>query len=795
MLIVVAMFLRDFLLAWRKLVRRPGAALLAVISLALAIGFSTAAFSVVDAYYWRALPVKDPGRLADAMVRDREGRLDGLNWAEVQAIRQQARTLDGITVQNRQGPMVKLPDRDDFPITAGVSDNFFDVLGVQAAMGRVFHANAGADGQLVLTDRYWRTAFGGDSAICGRTISVGRAALTVIGVLPPGFSGTMRGIAVDLFVPHQTMFGSLRMGSPADPKDTQYEALTRLKPGVTLEAARLDMDQVLRRREAAGLAHEPGRTAAVFSFTRPEAKPETTPGDVFPWIVLLVLTIAAANFAGLRLIENQSRRRETGVRLALGAGRAALLRQHLSESLLLAGVGTALGLLLAAWLIDFAPALLYAGQRYSEYYIRLDARVFAFSAGAMLLVAAIGAIIPLRDVWKTGVMPALQAVSSPSANRWLAALVVVQMALVTAAANSAGLLWRSLENVAAIRPAMDPDRNLLIVQGLWSTDGPLATRSDRLAGELSALPGVVRVAYCRRVMLAGSEGGQRVAFERPGQPKLTFRFNQVSPSYFATTGARVLRGRTFSEGDGPDSTLVAMVSEDFVRKFFPAQDPLGTWVRLSGKDRQIVGIVEDGPSVDLKENIEPFVYFPFAQRPYRGVTYFLETTRDPARIAAPARERIRQADAVFLAHDFLTLSQHLRAQRSEEELAADVCSGMALLCIVLAAAGLFGVTLYAVGRRTREFGIRVAMGATPALLARQVIREALRLALVGVALGCGLALAGQRLLRGLLFGINPWNLWMLLCAVVLVTLVALAASALPARRAARADPIAALRME
>jgi predicted permease len=789
------MFLRYFILAWRKLVRHPGAALLAIISLALAIGFSTAAFSVVDAYYYRALPVKEPGRLAYAWVRDREGRLDELNWAEFQAMQQQARTLDGIMVQNRVGPMVKLPDRDDFPITAGVSDNFFDVLGVQAAMGRVFHAGSGADGQVVLTDRYWKTAFGGDSAICGRTVSVGGAALAVIGVLPPGFSGSGRGLAVDLFVPHQTMFGSLHIGSPVNPKSTQYQPLIRLKPGVTLETARRDIDQVLRFREAAGLAHEPGRTAIVLSFTRPEVKPETTPGDVFPWIVLLVLTIAAANFAGLRLIENQMRRRETGVRLALGAGRAALLRQHLSESLLLAGAGTALGLLLAAWLIDFAPAVLYAGERSSEYYIRLDARVFAFSAAAMLLVAAVGAIIPLRDVWKVGVMPALQAVSSPSANRWLAALVVAQMALVTAAANSAGLLWRSLENVAAVRPAMDPDRKLLIVAGQWDTDGPLATRSDRLAGELRSLPGVVRVAYCRRVMLAGSGGGVRTAFERPGQPKLNFRFNQVSPSYFAATGARVLRGRTFSEGDGPDSTLVTMVSETFVRKFLPAQEPLGAWVRLDGKGRQIVGIVEDGPANDLKENIEPFVYFPFAQRPSGDITFFLETTRDAGRITAPVRERIRKADATFVGYDFLTLSQHMRRQRNEEELAADISGGMALLCMVLAAAGLFGVTLYAVGRRMREFGIRVAMGATPALLARQVIREALRLALAGVALGCGLALAGQHLLRGLLFGVNPWNLWMLAATVVLVTMVALTAAAVAARRAANADPIAALRVE
>jgi predicted permease len=790
------MFLREIAIAWRKLARRPGAAFLAVASLTLAIGCSTAAFSVVDAYYWRALPVEDPAGLVYAAATDREGRNDQINWPEYEAISQQRGALAGITFENRRGPAVKLADRDDFPITAGVSNNYFEVLGVNAALGRVFHPSDAAEGQVVLSDYYWRTAFGGDLAICGRTIDVGGAALAVIGVLPPGFPGMQRGIRVDLFVPEPVMFGSLRFSSRANPKGNDFQPILRLKPGASLEAARRDMDQALRRVEDAGLAPGPGRKAFLLPFNRPSVKPEMNTGDLFPWIALLVLTVAAANFANLRLVENQARRRETGIRLALGAGRISLLRQHFTETFLVAGTATGLGLLLAEWLIDLAPALLYAGQRYRDYFVRLDARAFAFSGGAMLLVAALGVLIPMRDSWKCGIVPALQATRSPSASRWLAGLVLVQIALITAVSYTAGLLWQSRTAAAAIRPAMDPNRNMLLITGGWRAGGPaLLNLSDGLARELSAIPGVAGVAYGRRVMMAGSGGGQRVAFERSGQPLLTFRFNQVSPNYFAATGARVLAGRAFSQADGPNAAPVAMVSQAFVRKFFPQGNALYSWARIGGKDRQIVGIVEDGPSHHLKEEIEPFFYFPFAQRPSGDITYFVDAAVDAARLAAPARERIRNSGGAFAATDFFTLAQHLRGQRREEELAADVSGGLALLGLALAAAGLFGVTLYAVGRRMREFGVRVAMGATPAALGGQVIREALRIAAAGVALGGILSWAGVRLLRTYLAGVKPADLPTFVSAAAVVTLVALVSAVIPARRAAKADPMAALRVE
>ena len=789
------MFWRDFALAWRKVVRRPGAAALAVISLALAIGFSTAAFSVVDAYYWRALPLADPDRLAYAGVRDREGRYDQFTWPEFQAIQGQPGAVAELAVQDRLGPKVKLPNRDDFPITAGVSDNFFDVLGVQAAMGQVFHRNNGTDSAVVLSDRYWKSGFGGDPNIVGRTISVGSAALQIVGVAPAGFQGTVRGVAVDLFVPHQTFFGALRMESPNDTKATAYEGVMRLKPGVSLDAARRQIESGLRQVEAEGLARDQGRVAFAESFTHPAGEATATPADIFPWIVGFVLLIAAANFANLRLIENQAQRRETGIRLAIGAGRAALVRQHVAESLLLAGSATGIGLLMASWLIELAPSVLYAGHRYREYFIRLDTRAFVFSAGAMLLVAAVGTAVPLRDVWRVGVMPALHAVSSRTAARWLTGLVVLQVAMITAVAYSAELLWNSLGNVAAIRPAMDPGRKLLMIQGGWDGDEALAGRTSALAAELGSLPGVEGVAWCRRVMLAGSGGGARTGFERSGQPKLSFRYTQVSPNYFAVTGARVLRGRPFQEGDGPASTPVVMVSEAFVRSFFGDREPLWAWVRIGGKDRQIVGVVEDGPSGYLKEKIEPFVYFPFAQRPVSDLTYLLPTAGDPGRLTASARERIRRNHADYSIYQILTLAQHLRSQRDDEEIAADVSGGLALLCLVLAAAGLFGVTLYAVTRRMREFGVRVALGATPSLLRRQVIREALRMALPGVALGCALALTADRLLESHLYGVKTGAVWALTASGILVIAVAMAASLAPARRAAHADPMEALRVE
>jgi len=782
---------RNLRTAFRALSRRPGVTSLAVLSLGLAIGFCTVGFSLLDAGWLRDMPVRDPARLFWLAARDREQRVQSLTWIEYQAMAGRGRSWDGALAECRMGPTVHLPDRDDFPITAGVSENYFDLLGVTAASGDVFHSGGGSDGIVVITDHYWRTALGGGLHILGRTLNAGRASLRIVGVLPPGFSGTHRGLLVDLFVPPQTFFGSLGFKDHLDPRMADFEVLARLRPAVTLEQAQREALAILRQNESAGLAPEPGRTAGVFPF----AEVKLVFAALLTAPLFLVLLVAAANLANLRLVDNEARRRETGIRLALGAGRADLLRQHSSETLMLCGLGTALGLLLADWLITLLPAVLYSGESYIDYCIRLDARTFAFSAIALGLVALIGTLIPLSDAWKHKVLPAIQSSVGGRPSRWLTALVVGQMAFVTAITCSAGLLWRSLQNISAIRPAMDPGRRILLVRGFWDGGLPFTSRADALASQLSGLPGVRRVAYARRVLLSGSGGGAAVDLEMPGQPKVPFYYDQVSPGYFSTTGARIVSGRPFRLSDSPKTTPVVMVNQAFVRRYYSSRNPLGAWIHLNGKDRQIVGVVEDGPSIHLRETIEPYFYFPFAQMPVSYITLFVEAAGNPDPLAASVCTQARRSDPAFVLTGMNTLRQHMFTAHKSETVLTAASAGLALLGLVLAAAGLFGVSSYAVSRRMREFGLRVALGATRTDLHCQVIKRAAIQALIGIPLGWALAFAARQALQTMLYGVKATDPWVAAAASALVALISLLAALRPAFTAARVDPMVALRYE
>ncbi len=785
--------LRDLRMAFRALSRRPGVTALAVLSLGLAIGFCTVGFSLLDAGVLRALAVREPARLQWLYARDREQRSAELTWIEYQALASRARSWDGVLAECRVGPKVRLPDRDEFPITAGVSENYFDVLGVKAAAGEVFHGGAGRDGVVVVADHFWKTALGGDLNVVGRALAVGNASLRIVGVLQPGFSDTHRGILVDLFVPPQTFFGSLGYQDRLDQHLADFEVLGRLRPGATVEQAQREAGAILRQLQAEGLEPEPGRTAAVFPF----AELKLLFAALLMAPLFLVLLVAAANLANLRLVDNEARRRETAIRLALGAGRGDLLRQHASETLLLCGLGTALGLALAGWLIDVLPAILYAGEfaGHIDFRVRLDGRTFAFSAAALLMVAAIASLIPLSDAWRHRILPSIQTSIGGRPSRWLTALVVVQIAVVTTVTCAAGLLWRSLQNVTAIRPAMDPDRQILLVQGNWEREVAAAARADALAAQLGGLPGVRRVAYASRALLSGSGGGSAVDLEMPGQPKTSFHYNRVSPGYFATTGARIVEGHGFSSADGRETTPVVMVSEAFVRRYFSGRDVLGAWIRVAGRERQIVGVVEDGPTIHLQETIQPYFYFPFAQMPTYEPTFFVESVRDAGALAASVRTLARRVDAEFILRDVHTLRQHMFTAHAEESVLTGIAGTLALLGLVLAAGGLFGVTSYAVSRRMREFGLRVALGARGADLHRQVLKKAAMQAAIGIPLGWAMAFAGRQELQSVLYGVKAGNPWVLAGTSGLVALVALIAALRPAFVAARVDPMVALRYE
>lgn len=776
--------IRDIRMAIRALTRRKGVTALAILSLGLAIGFCSAGFSIVDAFAWRDLPVREPNRLTRVYVHDREQRVDLLSWVEYKALASHPRSWEGLIAECRMDPKVRLPDRDDFPITAGVSENYFDLLGVKPMLGATFHAGAGSDGVVVLSDHYWKTALGGDVHVVGRMLSVGNAALMIIGVLPPGFTGTNRGLLVDLFVPPQTFFGALNYKDHLDRRRADFEVVGRLRPGAAIDAAQQEEQAILRNLQADGLEPAPGRTAVVAPFV--ELKVVMIAMLMAP--LLLVLMVAAANLANLRLVDNEVRRRETGIRLALGAGRAQLLRQHWTETFLLCLAGTALGLLVASWLIDLVPAILYSGEDYLDFGVRLDTRTFAFSTVALLLVAIIGCFIPLGDAWKRRIIPCIQAPSSARASRWLSALVVAQMAFVTAVTCSAGLLCRSYQKITAIRPAMDPDRQLLIVEGA-------ATSPEVVQSKLSGLPGVLHVAYARRALLSGSGGGMKVSLEIPGQPKTSFAYNQVSDAYFLTTGARILAGRAFRRSDNARSTPVVMVSQAFVRRFMGGTDPIGTWFRIQGRDREIVGVVEDGPANHLKERIEPYFYFPFAQMPTGEVTFFLEYAGDPQPLATAVRTLSRRDSATFVIMDIQTMRQHMFAARKLDVILSGVFLALALLSLLLAAAGLFGVTSYAVSRRMREFGLRVALGASGKDLRREVLKRVVLQGAIGIPSGCVLALASRSVIQNRLYGVSATDEWMLFVGIGVVALVSVVAVLRPVFTAARVDPMIVLRYD
>jgi predicted permease len=788
-------WIRDLRFAARRLAGNPGTTLLAALSLALGLGFSTAAFSIVDAYLFRPLPVKDPSRLASVLARDTQQRLAPINWAEYEAIASRVPSLEGVFAQTRRGPHVKLADRDEFPLLAGVSDNYFDVLGVRAALGTVFHRGAGRDFTVVIADRFWRRALNGDPDVLGRRLIVNSRNLTIIGVLPPGFTGANRGLPVELFVPEQAYFGALDNAPVRLAARGDFELMGRLRAGATADLVRSQVSAVLAEVAREGRAWRPGNTAAVTMLMESSWKQSVTLGGVFLLTVGLILLIAASNVANLRLVDNQVRRRDTGIRLALGAGRLALLRQHGAESVLLALLGAVAGVVMAAWLVDLAPAFLYAGQRYRDFNIRLDGRGFWFAATGLAVVTAFTALIPLANAWRVGIVQSLQPATTGRNLRWLAVLVVFQMALTTALAGSAAQLFQTLANVAQIRPALDPERRMTLVQASLDRREGVAVRVQEIAAQLAAIPGVRQAAWARRVPLAGSGGGAMVPVQLPGQEEVTLRFNQISPNYFAATGALLLRGRPFSFADGEGAAPVILVSEAFVRRYYPGGGVLGAVIKAAGSERTIVGVVEDGPSNYLKQDPEPYLYFPFAQRPVTDPWFLIETGVDPASVMAPVRETLRRVAPDLVSPEILTLEQHLRHARHSERMASAVVGSLAGMGLLLAAAGLFGVTLFAVNRRTREFGIRAALGASSADLRTEVVGGALKLALWGIPLGWLLAWTFRESLKSFLHGVKPGEPWILGLAGLGVAGVAFVAALLPARRAARVDPSSALRYE
>jgi predicted permease len=689
-----------------------------------------------------------------------------------------------------------------------VSDGYFATLGVRAALGRVI--GPGIDRGLpapavVLSDRLWRSRFGADPSLVGRAVQLRDRPFTVIGVLPPGFRGLQRGLVNDVWISLGTW--SRFYGSPASLEEREarhFEVVARLAPGATLAGAASDLALLGSRWAAAFPEASRGRTLHAQRATR-------IAGGVNPLAlllgvgVLLVLGIAGANSSTLLVGLADTRRAEMGMRQALGASRSRIVRQVLAESALLALAGAGAGLALAEALVRTAPALLPPIPLAIDYEVHLDSRALVVAGLLALLATFVGGVVPAFRASRVEIAPSLRVTPEALAPRGLlalpTALVAFQVALAVVALNTAGLLLGSFAATRSASRGFDTGRQILVLElSMGDEVGDLRRFSSSLESlreQALGLPGVRNATYVRRLPMAGSGGGAKLAVAVPGgntSPR-DVRYNQVGPGFAETLGPRLKAGRFFTPAEHSGGSPVVVVSEAFAGFLFGATPAVGRRVLVGGEDHEIVGVVEDAPIERLHEAPEPFVYLTYAQRPSADVALLIETESEPGTLAPAARALVRETTRGSQVLATTTLARHMAGAWHGDWMLAVLGSSLAALGILLALAGLYAAVSLLADRRTREFGIRLSLGARPADVLRLVLRHGLALALAGAAAGIPGALAAAGLVRGILHGVSPLDPRVLAASVSAAALMGLLASAAPALRALRTDPARVLRLE
>jgi predicted permease len=824
--------LQDLRYALRGLRKSPAFTVVAVLSLALGIGANTAIFSVLDALLLKPLPVRHPEQLVTLMrVDPARGSADNMSYPMFEKYRGLKQIFADMSAlwHGRVYVTINGPGGGPEPgfLRIGlVSGSYFSMLGVNASAGRVFTADddriPGDHPVAVISYRYWDRRFARAGDVVGRTLTIANTTYTIVGVATKGFTGEVITDPADLWVPMamESQVWTDRPGLLTHPASMWMNAIARLQDGVTATQAQpllqVTFQQLMRERAGAGASPQ---ALQLLAQQHMELQPAGNgfavqreflgqPLKVLMVVVLLVMAIACANIANLLLARSAGRQREIAVRLSIGAGRWRIARQMLTESLLLATMGGALGLLMARWGTNILLAMAASGRLPVNLEIHPDLRVLGFTAGLCLLTGILFGLAPASNASRVSLGSALSergAGSGGAMERFSLGkvLVVSQVALSLLLLIGAGLFTRTLANLKSQDLGFAREHVLLFwISPANNTSGArLAKLFETAQARISALPGVVSASPSRNGLLSGFVGIRQVSVEGyapKSDEDMGAQWSLVAPQFFATIGMRLLLGRDFNGQDSEKSPRVAIVNETMVRDFFQGRNPVGKRFALGADEGiEIVGVVQDSKYFSLRDQNVRMVYLPFRQDLGHLISMCLavRTQGSLPGLAGRIREEVLSIDSGLQIPHIDTIGEQVDATLVEERLITVLSGFFAVLAVLLASLGLYGVMAYRATRRTNEIGIRMALGATRGQVLGMVLKQSLGLVAVGIAIGVMATLGVTRLISSLLFGVKPADPVTIGGGALLMVVVAAVAAFLPARRAARVDPMTALRYE
>jgi predicted permease len=813
---------KDLRYAFRMLLKSPGFTLIAMLALGLGIGANTAIFSVFNGILWRPLPAKDPQQLV--ILATKEPGLDfprPLSYPDVKDYRELKTAFADLAAYTPSPVNFGAEGRPERAWAELVSGNYFSALGLEASIGRTFAPDEGwvpgKDPLMVLSYKYWQKRFGGNPAVIGQVVQVNNHSFTIIGVAPENWRGAYYFLEPDFYLPLTTL-GILdpTQADVLERRNTTFlRVIGRLQPGVTPVQAMAAAEPLDRR--LAEEFPEVHKTASLLVLPELKARPEpgltnfmSTAALVFMLLVGLVLLIACANVANLILARANGRRKEFATRTALGATRARMMRQMLTETVLLSTFGGMLGLVFARWAaLALMSVHIPTDIPLRLFDMRIDSRILGFSFLAALFTGMIAGLIPSIQASRTDLADTLKAGgrsggASAGHHRFRNALVVAQVAVCLLLLACAGFFIRSLRNSAQVDMGFRVDHTLMLSLDL-GLQGYTEERGQQFYKQVServrSIPGVRDAAFGAYIPMGYDNSFVDIYPEgRPIDDKTkpeSALDDEVQPEYFRTAGTPVIQGREFTAADSATAPKVAIINEEFSKKLWPGEDPVGKSFRMKkdGPPIQVVGVTRTGKYLFLYETPQLFVYFPLAQRYQSGGTLFVQTQGDPQQLVTAIRDQFRQLDAGLPLFAVNTMEAHVQYGKPllPARLGAMLVGAFGLLGLVLASVGVYGVVSYSVSQRTQEIGIRTALGAQRSNVLGLVLKQGMSMALIGTAVGIVLSFLLFRGLSSVLYGVKSTDFVTLGAVSALLLAVAFTASYIPALRATRVDPVVALR--